>query len=181
MPDSHDETPVAPDRRTLLQATGLALGVAAVVLVVAVLPAEYGVDPTGVGGALGLTELAEATPTAPAVRVGGDPFAVHEANVTIPAGDSLEWKLRLDEGAPVVFSWRTRNGTALFTDLHGEPAAGPEGEFTSWNRTTTASQAGDLRAPFTGTLGWYWENDASAPATVHLRVAGTFQVEGVLR
>ena len=40
----------------------MALAVAAVVLLVAVLPAEYGIDPTGIGRALGLTEL-NAAPT----------------------------------------------------------------------------------------------------------------------
>lgn len=41
----------------LLRATGLAIAVAALVLVTAVLPAEYGIDPTGVGAKLGLDAL----------------------------------------------------------------------------------------------------------------------------
>jgi hypothetical protein len=41
-------------------ATIIALIVAAVVLVVAVLPAEYGIDPLGTGKALGLMDLAKA-------------------------------------------------------------------------------------------------------------------------
>ena len=46
-----------PDRRKLGLATLAALGVALVVLVTAVLPAEYGIDPTGIGGRMGLTSL----------------------------------------------------------------------------------------------------------------------------
>ena len=41
-------------RRIGLSVLG-ALAVAGIVLVTAVLPAEYGIDPTGIGGALGFT------------------------------------------------------------------------------------------------------------------------------
>lgn len=55
----------SPDARRLARATGVAIGIAAMVLLVAVLPAEYGVDPTGLGGALGFSRLHEGA--APAV------------------------------------------------------------------------------------------------------------------
>ena len=50
--------PTPPSRKKLLLGTGAALVVAAVGLVVFVLPAEFGIDPTGAGEALGLTQLA---------------------------------------------------------------------------------------------------------------------------
>lgn len=56
-----DTAPTAPPptRKKLLIGSAAALGVAAVALVVFVLPAEYGIDPTGAGKALGLTKLSE--------------------------------------------------------------------------------------------------------------------------
>lgn len=45
------------ERRRLLLATLVAFLVAAILLLVAILPAEYGLDPTGAGGLLGLTKL----------------------------------------------------------------------------------------------------------------------------
>ncbi|MFC0679537.1 transmembrane anchor protein [Lysobacter korlensis] len=48
-----------PSTRKLLRSTLLALVVASVVLVAVVLPAEYAIDPTGIGRALGLTEMGE--------------------------------------------------------------------------------------------------------------------------
>lgn len=48
-----------PSSRTLLRSTLIAVGVALVLLVTVVMPAEYGVDPTGVGRLLGLTEMGE--------------------------------------------------------------------------------------------------------------------------
>ena len=47
-----------PSSRQLLAATGAAAVAAALLLVVAVLPAEYGIDPTGIGNRLGLLALA---------------------------------------------------------------------------------------------------------------------------
>lgn len=53
-------------KRELLRGILVAAAVAAVVLTVAVLPAEYGIDPTGAGRAMGLTKLhATAAPAPP--------------------------------------------------------------------------------------------------------------------
>ena len=52
-----------PSGKQLWLGTLVALGAGVVLLVTAILPAEYGIDPTGIGGVLGLTEL-----TAPAGR-----------------------------------------------------------------------------------------------------------------
>jgi len=50
-----------PSMKKIAVATAIAFVVAVVILVVAVLPAEYGIDPLGTGKALGLTELAKAS------------------------------------------------------------------------------------------------------------------------
>jgi hypothetical protein len=46
-----------PSTGRLLKSTGIAAAVAGAMLVFVVLPAEYGVDPTGAGSLLGLTEM----------------------------------------------------------------------------------------------------------------------------
>jgi hypothetical protein len=58
MTDIAPTTPAAPSRKKLLIGSAAALAIAGVGLVVFVLPAEYGIDPTGAGAALGLTKLA---------------------------------------------------------------------------------------------------------------------------
>lgn len=69
-----------PSSQQLLKSTFTAIATAAVLLVTIVLPSEYAIDPTGIGRALGLTEMGEiktqlaaeaeadraATPAAPA-------------------------------------------------------------------------------------------------------------------
>lgn len=54
MDDAH-----APSAGALRRATVTALVVAVVVVLTAVLPAEYGIDPTGVGRRIGLTQMGE--------------------------------------------------------------------------------------------------------------------------
>ena len=48
-----------PTSAQLVRSTLIAAGVAAALFVTVVLPAEYGIDPTGVGRALGLAEMGE--------------------------------------------------------------------------------------------------------------------------
>jgi hypothetical protein len=48
-----------PTSAQLLKSTVIAIVAAIAILVAIVLPSEYGIDPTGVGGALGLTEMGE--------------------------------------------------------------------------------------------------------------------------
>lgn len=51
------DTSELPSNGQLLKSTGIAAVIASVLLVTTVLPAEYGVDPTGAGSLLGLTEM----------------------------------------------------------------------------------------------------------------------------
>jgi hypothetical protein len=55
MPNPED----LPTSAQLFKSTVIAMAAAVVLLVVAVLPAEYGIDPTGMGRLLGLTEMGE--------------------------------------------------------------------------------------------------------------------------
>ena len=48
-----------PSSKALLRSTAIAAGVALVLLVTVVMPAEYGVDPTRIGRVLGLTQMGE--------------------------------------------------------------------------------------------------------------------------
>ena len=48
-----------PSARQLWRSTAIAAAAAALILVTVVWPSEYGLDPTGVGGLLGLTEMGE--------------------------------------------------------------------------------------------------------------------------
>src|SRR4030095_15515352 len=78
-----------PSTGRIVAASAIALVVALVVLVVAVLPAEYGIDPLGTGKALGLLELAQAS--AKPVAGGGADDAAYSISPVVepsPTGNS---------------------------------------------------------------------------------------------
>ena len=75
---------VDASRKRILQGGALALLVAGVLLVVAVLPAEYGIDPTGLGAAAGFTRLDEsAEPQVEVVDPADVPLARYVATWTL--------------------------------------------------------------------------------------------------
>lgn len=103
----------------------------------------------------------------------------HETvNVTVPAGQGLEYKLFVNEGANVTYNW-TATGE-LFFDFHGERAGDMSGDFTSHKTGTSRADAGNFTAPFTGTHGWYWENRSDSQVTVTLTTRGLYSVVGVV-
>ena len=48
-----------PSTCKLIKSTIIAIGIATIILVTTVLPAEYGIDPTGAGELLGLKKMGE--------------------------------------------------------------------------------------------------------------------------
>jgi hypothetical protein len=179
--------PPAPSARTLVKATLGALLVAAVVLVVAVLPAEYGIDPTGAGRALGLLGLFEAgqeaaaVAAAPAIVTAGEGGPLHpqfneyredRREFTIAPGTGLEFKYSLNKGATMIYSWQA-TGFVDF-DFHTEPAGKPSSASESFEKGEAVQKKGGYTAPYDGIHGWYWENKATTPVTVTLSTAGFY-------
>jgi len=146
----------APSGQRIAVSVALALVVAAIVLVVAVLPAEYGIDPTGIGRALGLTELRAPASRTIEVRdvLGGNervreveipafnepvplpnpavhqveerPIQTRTLTLTLEEGQQTEIKTVLRANKVIVYHWET-DGGLVYTDLHGhDPAAGQE-------------------------------------------------------
>jgi hypothetical protein len=77
----NDITPPVQSLKSLIIATAFATLLAALILIAAVLPAEYGIDPTGLGGKMGLTALsaqAEATSQPLAITCEAPPSQVAE-------------------------------------------------------------------------------------------------------
>jgi hypothetical protein len=73
------QTGVATPKKELLRGILAAAAIAAVALTVAVLPAEYGIDPTGAGKMLGLTDLHQQSAATAEVPASASGFANTEA------------------------------------------------------------------------------------------------------
>ena len=174
-----------------LKATVVAAIAAAAILVAIVLPAEYGIDWTGIGELTGLTAMGRdkvaaartaaqeaAAPAAPAkaatdvpATASTRPLRNDAIEIPIAPGAELEYKAVLAEGESMVFDWDA-GGAELRYDFHGEPESGPPGMFLTFRKGSATKDAGSLRAPFGGTHGWYWKNAGAVPVVVRLRVSG---------
>lgn len=161
--------------------------VAAGVLVVAVLPAEYGIDLLGAGKVLGLTAISrptatEAVPTAASAAftpVQDGPVAHFAAEyktdslqLTIAPYQFLEYKYRLEKGATMLYAW-TASGEVR-SELHADPDGDPKPEPVSFDRKPARGANGSLTAPFAGIHGWFWENLGGEPITISLTTAGFY-------
>lgn len=176
-----------PTQRQLNRATAIAAGIAAILLVAVVLPAEYGIDPLRTGRLLGLTEMgamkvAANEPDSAAeegdLTLDPKPALTYslqsgEQMVTLGAGEGREVKAKTQAGAEFDYEWST-GGTPVHFELHGEPDGGKKGEYTSYEIGKSAGEKGKFRAPFAGTQGWYWRNDSTAPVTVTVKATGTW-------
>tara|TARA_R110000744_G_scaffold7183_3_gene24594 strand:+ start:3925 stop:4461 length:537 start_codon:yes stop_codon:yes gene_type:complete len=167
--------------RTLIKAGVVALLVALTLLITCILPAEYNIDPTGVGKALGLTAIAEASEKSPELTVErgiqNDIQRTDTVEIIIPAGKGLEYKLNMEKHAHVEYQWKT-DGEALYFDFHGEPAGDKTGYFESFSITTANNMQGSLTTPFKGSHGWYWKNKSQQPVTVTLSMKGYYTIKG---
>lgn len=186
-----------PSTQRLLKATAIAIVVASVILTTVVLPAEYGIDPTGIGRRLGLDVLAStansaelpaaaAKPVAVELDAVGQPLKPVEAavvskrtaayrsdtlSVTLPPGEGAEIKAAMKAGDGFVFQWMASGDVAV--DMHGERTGAAKDEYTSyWIERSQRQASGTFNAPFDGSHGWYWLNKGTEPVTVRLEVAG---------
>lgn len=170
-----------PAGRRLLRSVVLALAGALLILVMFVLPAEYSVDPTGVGGWLGLTAMNKPAVVEPIPLLNPEVFQGKSSpprsgskQIHLQPGEFTEIKVKLDVGQVVLFAWQVAGGE-VYTDFHGhEPGAGDDAFVRYEEQQSGARGNGSLVAPFTGEHGWYWLNISEGPIDVVLNVSGYY-------
>jgi hypothetical protein len=174
---------------TLIKAFSFAVVLAALALVLVVLPAEYNLDPTGIGKKLGLTQLTQSNDEAnqpkamslanksEATNDSPTEFATDVVTITVPAGKGLEYKFYLKQHANLTYQWQSDG--PLYFDFHGEPEGDTTGYFESFTIATTDEMKGSLTTPFAGSHGWYWKNTTNAPINVTLNTQGHYKIIGL--
>jgi hypothetical protein len=187
----------APSKRTLLVSIGAAAAVAIVITFAAVLPAEYNVDPLGLGKATGLSRLWAPPEEVVDTNAAGAPAAIRQPaafrtdSFEIPLaadGDegrknSLEFKVRLPKGASLVYSWQAEGLDVpedLMFDFHGHTVAadakGGKVSVADYEKGNGAAANGSLTAPVDGIHGWYFRNRSAKPIKIRLKVSGFYQL-----
>src|SRR5579859_3147577 len=104
-----------PTKAAILRATTIALAVALILLVTAVLPAEYGIDPLRVGRLLNLTGISQSEEAAvgKAIPASSGIYTLQAATYKVDTedaglhpGQGFEIKYHLQKGASLVFAWK---------------------------------------------------------------------------
>ena len=189
-----------PSSNQLIKSTILAAIAAIVILFTVVLPAEYGIDPTGVGKLLRLTEMGQVkqqlaeeaaadaaglltteTPDVDNVTEKAVNATIADTTVTngqwrdeipftLTPGEGTEIKLKMSEGDKANYSWAVTGGEVNF-DTHGDAL----GKSISYEKGRgVASDEGVLEAAFTGNHGWFWRNRGDSDVQVVLRTRGDY-------
>jgi hypothetical protein len=181
-----------PSTAKLIKSTIIAAIVAVVLLVTVVMPAEYGIDPTGIGKAIGLKRMGEIkvslakeaaadqkmdeSATFAEVVEATVPDTVLTQNetmqVTLAPDEGTEIKVLMAKGAAVNYSWSTDGGNANF-DAHGDSSK-LNINYHSYEKGSESEKQGTLIAAFDGSHGWFWRNRTSRKMTVTLEVNGAF-------
>jgi len=167
--------------KSLIKAFAIALALAVILLITVVLPAEYGVDPTGLGEKLGLIALSDPSEEKKLVEpvLCDDNTSVKQDSVQIrvPAMSGVEYKFHMDKGATLEYSWKT-NGANLYFDFHGEPQGDKTGYFKSYKESSSHMDSGAQTMPFVGSHGWYWKNESAKAIELTLKTKGVYQILG---
>jgi hypothetical protein len=185
-----------PSSAQLIRSTIIAALSAVAILVTVVLPAEYGIDPTGVGRVLGLAEMGEIKQELAEeaeqdqMLHGGDqssglldgifglfvgPAHAQEAwtdtvTFTLVPDASAEIKLVMAESDVAEYAWVAEGGRINF-DLH----AHGDGQSIDYDRGRGATAGeGSIEANFPGEHGWFWRNRDDAAVTVTLQLRGAY-------
>jgi hypothetical protein len=181
------QTSVHPSKQKLAKATIVAALVAIVILFVAILPAEYGIDPLGTGAALGLTSLSDAAAAGPITPVTvpvlpgvytAQPktYKVDTEEINLSPGMGVEIKYHMEKGGGMIYSWKA-TGPVMF-EFHGEPDQKPNKDYYDSyelvDRVGKTESHGSFTAPSTGIHGWFWENKGDQAVKVTLHTAGFY-------
>ncbi|TDE44987.1 hypothetical protein E0I26_07585 [Flavobacterium rhamnosiphilum] len=136
------------NKKQIIKAVIFALLLSVIILVSAVLPAEYGIDPIGTGKLFGFSKLhipenqqeTTSQKTFPLIKMekaGSGPevkrpveadnpapekqYVEREdtVEVIVPAGKGIEYKIYMLKYGKMKYEWKTNDGTVYF-DFHGE-------------------------------------------------------------
>ena len=192
------------EKSKIIKATIIALVGGALLLVVAVLPAEYGIDPTGAGKLFGFSKLyvpennqtndlgtMVSTANLPLIKLekaGSGPDVARPVEADNPAPEEQlatredETKVIVPAGKGIEFKinmlkYGTMNNEVLYFDFHGEVKQKVEPKevyFESYTISNSHNMVGTFLAPYEGKHGWFFRNTSNEDVIVNLRLKGQY-------
>lgn len=136
---------------TLLSKLTIAAAASGAILVLAILPAEYGIDPTGLGEKMGIMAISNSPDSAPTfdgemsfnigpydpkaeridesvqglIHLQDTPFQTQTIDIEIEDLGEVEHKFIMPADTTFVYSWQvlTPRGEGVYYDFHGHPSS----------------------------------------------------------
>ncbi len=183
--------------RTLIGVTLGALVIGTLIVLGAILPAEFHSDPLGIGKLTGIARIWSPpekkfdvnSSSAPLAREYATPFRSDVIEIPLTGflgganGSELEYKFRMKEGATLIYSWEVSGAEHpkdLSYDFHGHttPSADSKDlmQVATYKQSYGLKQQGALTAPFDGIEGWQFSNGGDTDVVVHLKVSGFYDL-----
>ena len=182
-----------PTSSQLLKSTMVAICVGCALLILVILPAEYGTDPTGVGELLGLKKMGEIK-----TRLKQDFLKENQVfkesngakdelmvesetgkenqdvmEFVIAPDEAIEIKLEMKKGSIAKYKWTAQNG-GLNYNLHGDAHEGSQNSIVYKKGRMTSFDSGEFKSEFDGHHGWFWRNRNNESVTVTLETIGDY-------
>lgn len=184
---------VKPRALALIVGGGLVAGT--LIVLGFVLPAEYNMDPLGVGRLSGVARLWAPAERTMDTTAGSAPLArdydapLRSDVIEIPLtdfmggakGSELEYKVRMKEGATLVFAWEAigaANARDIHYDFHGHttPTGREAMTVATYRQDFGVRQRGALTAPFDGIQGWQFSNTGDKAVVIRVRLSGFYEL-----
>ena len=184
-------TPAPPSKNKLLHSAGWATIIAITLLVTTILPAEYGIDPTGVGQMLGLSKMGEiktalhqdkikqnntSLPTNLSTEPVNKPIPSEnlgkndEMTITLKPNEAAEVKVAMRKGEVVRYHWQATG--PINVDAHGDSV---NVAYHAYGKATQIMEKeGSIEAVFDGSHGWYWRNRSKNTVVLKLKTSGKY-------
>jgi len=174
-----------PSAKKLFNSTILAIGVAAIILITIVLPAEYGIDPTGVGRILGLKKMGDikvslaeksfSDKSGQAKSASGIEYnqtnyisQMGEIKISFEPNEGRELKVSMKKDDQISYNWET-DGEAIYFAAHTD-----SGVPHDYGEGTKIGDKGVLKAFCDGRHGWWFKNRTSKEITLTFKVDGNY-------
>ena len=193
MEEGHISKSIPPGRLIALTVGGLV--VATIAVFGAILPAEFNMDPLGIGKATGLSRLwappevafdTTKAGTGPLAREYEMPWRTDTIEIPLRSGDDrtrgneLEYKVRMKQGGTLIYEWSVSDLASpeeFYFDFHGHTVVeGQEMTVATYKQATAGKAAGALTAPFDGVHGWYFQNQSLPAVVVRVKLAGFYEL-----
>jgi len=175
-----------PSTSRLIKSTILSIGFAAIILVTTVLPAEYGIDPTGAGELFGLKRMGEIKESLSEKANSNNTESVTnshsnidlkpsnyisqigEITISFKPNEGRELKVTMLKGEEMNYNWYT-DGEEIYFAAHTDSS-----EPHDYSEGTKSSDKGVLKAFCDGRHGWWFKNRTSEVVTLTLKVDGKY-------